>query len=212
MNHKITGKGLHMKDKLIEATARIIREEGFREATVRNIADRSHVNISSIRYYFGTKEELLGRAIDYLMANLENIVSYLDDDRYSPRDRLIRYIRAYFRLAQEHPALFRAIAYSSGDAAQNTYFIYLSLLHDQCWEKVIHNVSEVTGLTDRKDLELKCMQIFSAIEFPIILQSNEPDSFVKNYLYPACIDRYIDLLLGPDRFHGRSDAAVRRET
>ena len=41
---------MRTKDKLIETTARIIREEGFKEATVRTIAERSHVNIASICY------------------------------------------------------------------------------------------------------------------------------------------------------------------
>ena len=183
---------------MVAVTARIIREEGFKKATVRTIAEKAHVNIAAVRYYFGSKEELLGKAIDYLMINLDNIVSYLDNEEMTPRERLTRYIQEYFRLALKHPALFRSISYSSSDSAQNTYFVYLTLLHDQCWEKVLYNLAEITHMTKKEDLELKGMQIFSAIEFPIILQCNQSDSFIQNYLNPDCINRYIDILLGID--------------
>lgn len=180
---------------MIEITARIIREKGFKSATVRAIADEAGVNIASVRYYFGSKEELMGRAIEYLMGHFEQVAAALDDGRYTPKERLRNYIRAYFQLARQHPALFRSISRPSSEDSQDTYFVYLGLLHDQCWEKVIRNVAAMTGLTDRTDLELKSMQIFSAIEFPIIIDSNQPDSFVKNYFSPECIERYIDLLL-----------------
>lgn len=35
---KLTGKGEQMKEKMVAITARILREEGFKAATVRTIA------------------------------------------------------------------------------------------------------------------------------------------------------------------------------
>ena len=112
-----------------------------------------------------------------------------------PSERLKKYIIAYFHLAREHPALFRSISNPSSEDAKDTYFIYLALLHSQCWEKVIRNVAEVTGYTDEKDLELKAMQIFAAVEFPIILESNKGNSFIQGYTDDSTLSRYVDLLL-----------------
>ena len=195
MMRKLTGKGERVREKMIETKVHILQQQGFKKATVRSIAKAAGVNIASVRYYFGSKEELIGAALEYMMGNLENIVSYLDDNRLTASERLKKYIIAYFHLAREHPALFRSISNPSSEDAKDTYFIYLSLLHSQCWEKVIRNVAEVTGYTDEKDLELKAMQIFAAVEFPIILESNKGNSFIQGYTDDATLSRYVDLLL-----------------
>ena len=194
-DRKLTGKGEKVREKMIAATVKILQQEGFKKATVRSIAKEADVNIASVRYYFGSKEELIGCALEYMMGNLENIVSYLDDTRLPARERMKKYILAYFHLARQHPALFRSISNPSSEDAKDTYFIYLSLLHSQCWEKVIRNVAEVTGYTDEKDLELKAMQIFAAVEFPIILESNKGNSFIQGYTDDSTLSRYVDLLL-----------------
>ena len=54
---KLTGKGEQMKEKMVAITARILREKGFKAATVRTIAKEANVNIAAVRYYFGSKEE-----------------------------------------------------------------------------------------------------------------------------------------------------------
>lgn len=177
---KLTDKGEQMKEKMVAITARILREKGFKAATVRTIAKEANVNIAAVRYYFGSKEELIGAALEYMMSALENVVSVLDDSRLSPTERMKKYILGYFALAHKHPALFRSISSPSSTDARETYFIYLNLLHDQSWEKVIENMAAITGYTDRRDLELKCMQIFSAVEFPIIWKAT-----VKILLLPA---------------------------
>lgn len=61
---------------------------------------------------------------------------------------------------------------------------------------MIRNVAEITGYTNEKDLELKAMQIFSAVEFPIILESNRSNSFISGYTDADTLDRYVDILLG----------------
>ena len=193
---RFTGKGENVREKMIEVTARILREKGFRATTVRTIAREAGVNIAAIRYYFGSKEELIGCALEYMMSNLEGIIAYLDDNSLSPRDRLKKYILSYFDLARIHPALFRSISHPTNVDARDTYFIYLNLLHDQCWDKVVRNVAEITGYSDRRDLELRSMQLFAAMEYPIILASNSRGgSFITRYTDRETLERYTDILL-----------------
>ncbi len=195
MDKKLTDKGEHVRQKMIDVTSRILREEGFKEATVRRIATEAHVNIAAVRYYFGSKEELIGLALDTMMGNFENIVAYLDDPETPPKERLRRYMTAYFQLARQHPALFKSISQPSSAAASDTYFVYLTLLYDQCWTKFMRTVGEWTGLTSKRDIELRSFQLFSAIEFPLILESNKADFFLKNYTDQGSLARYVDMLL-----------------
>ena len=192
---KLTDKGERIREKMIVVTAQILREEGFKKTTVRRIAQEAHVNIAAVRYYFGSKEELIGLALEYMMGNLENIVAVLDDPKLAPAKRLRSYIRAYFTLAQKHPALFRSITRPSSDEAQDTYFIYLTFLYDQVWEKLLKNVRELSGLTDERDIELKCMQLLAAIEFPLILDGNKAGFFLPCTNDEKSLFRYIDILI-----------------
>lgn len=195
MSRKLTGKGLMVRDRMIQETARIIREEGFKYATVRTIADRAGVNIASIRYYFGSKDELIGEAIDYLMNNFENIVHYLEDKDATPEDRLFAFMQNYFRLANIHPALYRSISFSGSDSQQNTYFIYTNLLHDRCWEPILRTISELTGIRDSKLLRIKGLQLFAALEYPLILHSNQSDVPDVALVYPKQAEEYIRVLI-----------------
>lgn len=106
----LTQKGSRIRRRMIDTTARILREQGFRGATVRRIAGEAHVNISSVRYYFGSKEQLIALAMDTLMGDVESVVSCLDDTRLPAEERLRRYMRAYIPLARKHPALFKTLS------------------------------------------------------------------------------------------------------
>lgn len=192
---KLTEKGERIRRRMIDATVRILQQQGFRQTTVRAIAREADVNIASVRYYFGSKEALISAALEYMVGNLETVLAYLDDPDLPAKERMKKYMIAYFKLARQHPSLFRSVTHPSAPETKDTYFIYLSLLHNQCWDKVIRNVAEMTGYTDQKDLNLKAMQLFSALEFPILLDINQPDSFISAYTDEDTLNRYIDILL-----------------
>lgn len=194
-NKELTEKGEKIKQRIIDITSRILRNEGFKKATIRRIAKESNTNIASINYYFGSKEELIGAALEKMIFNFEAIVSYLDNTEIPVRVRLKKYILGYFKLAHRHPALFRSISRPSSNDAKDTYFIYLNLLHDQSWDKVLRNISELMPESSQNELEIKCMQIFSAIEYPIIVEVNRKNSFMSKYMEDSELEKYVDILL-----------------
>lgn len=195
MDRKLTGKGVRVRDRMIQETAKIIREEGFRYATVRTIAERAGVNIASIRYYFGSKDELISEAIEYLMNRFEDLAHYLDLPNMSVEDRLYQFMSHYFRLANIHPALYRSISYMQTETQQNTYFIYVNLLHDRCWRPVMANLAEYTKTDNEDILNMKTMFLFSALEYPLLLQSNNPHVQGVKFIQEKQVDRYIRQLL-----------------
>ena len=46
------------KKKILLAAGPIFAQKGFRGATVREICDSANVNLASINYYFGDKQQL----------------------------------------------------------------------------------------------------------------------------------------------------------
>ena len=47
------------RTELAEAVWRVIRREGVRGASVRGVAREAGLSMGSVRYFFGTQEELL---------------------------------------------------------------------------------------------------------------------------------------------------------
>lgn len=50
-------------DRLIEATVELVGEKGWDKVTTREICARAETNLASIRYHFGSKDELLHAAV-----------------------------------------------------------------------------------------------------------------------------------------------------
>ena len=54
------------RDALLEAARRLILEKGFAATTARDLVSASGTNLGSIGYHFGSREALLGQAMEEL--------------------------------------------------------------------------------------------------------------------------------------------------
>lgn len=81
---------LDKKKRLIaEAAWRVILNQGFEGASVRNIAKEAAISLGSLRYYFSTQEELLEftEGLAYMQIS-EAIESIMNEDM-EPKDKII---------------------------------------------------------------------------------------------------------------------------
>ncbi|MBQ9825216.1 MAG: TetR/AcrR family transcriptional regulator [Solobacterium sp.] len=51
-------KKMNTKEKVLKAASRVFSENGYKETTVRMISEKAGVNVASVNYYFGDKEQL----------------------------------------------------------------------------------------------------------------------------------------------------------
>lgn len=58
------------RQTLLETALDIFAEEGFKSATVQQIADRAKANISAINYHFGNKANFYAEAVVHHMKNI----------------------------------------------------------------------------------------------------------------------------------------------
>ena len=54
-----------VRERLLQAAFEVFAEQGFKNTTVRDICCRADVNVASVNYYFGSKQELYAEVCRY---------------------------------------------------------------------------------------------------------------------------------------------------
>src|SRR5688572_13008474 len=73
---------------LVAAAYQIVAEVGFEGLRTRDVAARAGVNISTLHYYFATKEMLIQGVVEYLRRLFAHTRADETDTAESPRDQL----------------------------------------------------------------------------------------------------------------------------
>ncbi|WP_111497045.1 MULTISPECIES: transcriptional regulator BetI [Marinobacter] len=92
------------RQQLIDATLKVIEENGFQGTTVGKIAKASGMSVGIVSHYFGGKQGLLEAAMRHLLATLGDDVQRLMAERPdTPRERLMAIVDANFSSVQIDP-------------------------------------------------------------------------------------------------------------
>lgn len=96
------GSDAPTRDKLIEATQRLLATEGAEALTSRAIASAADANLASITYYFGSKEQLVTESlVSAARELLAPVVATLSSDR-EPTTKLLDCVVLLNRILDEH--------------------------------------------------------------------------------------------------------------
>ena len=98
-------------DAVVEATAQVLRERGYRGATLRQIAARAGVGVGSIYQYFPTKEALLAAVMERHLEEVATLVAtaVADPKPASLRGRVAALVSGAVKAHQADPALHRVL-------------------------------------------------------------------------------------------------------
>ncbi|GAB2738544.1 TetR/AcrR family transcriptional regulator [Nocardioides pakistanensis] len=95
----------------IEATVALLAEEGPRQLSVRRIAERAGINHALVHRHFGTKDEVVRRALE------AQAVAVADDIRSRAQDGELTVVHVLEALAG-HPAYWTTLARVALDAPE----------------------------------------------------------------------------------------------
>nr|WP_296766522.1 TetR/AcrR family transcriptional regulator [Rhodococcus sp. (in: high G+C Gram-positive bacteria)] len=137
-----SGQGSERRQALIEISAELFAERGFRSTTVREIGDAAGVLSGSLYHHFDSKEtiieEILTSYLDNLMATYTEIV----DRELAPVDTLRALITAAFVSLGPHRAAITVIQNERNYLSQFPRFGYLTTAEAdvrRIWVKVIED-------------------------------------------------------------------------
>ncbi|MEX0408590.1 TetR family transcriptional regulator [Aquibium sp. LZ166] len=106
------GKAERTRHQILRTAARILRESGYKAATIRRVASEAGLEAGSVYYHFGSKEEILDEVLDLGLRDLLNGVSHAAAIWPNKEDHRNRIATA---IATHMAYLFRASEFTSAN-------------------------------------------------------------------------------------------------
>lgn len=162
------------RSKILETAAEIIGRERNLNLTIREIANRAEVNIASVNYYFGSKENLLSEVEMLLMEKIRQIYTGLDDNSLPTREKLINWADNLIKHLIDYPGIIYLIGTRVLERENTCLNIYLNLLETD----LTPLVKELTGVKDETIAGFKVLHLISGIVYPILIFSSDSETAV----------------------------------
>jgi len=105
------------RDELLRIAARLFAERGFKNTTVRDIADAAGILSGSLYHHFDSKESMVDELLDTFQTELWEQYDAITDSDRSPRAKLEAVVRASFDAIDHHHS---EVAIFQNDAAYLT--------------------------------------------------------------------------------------------
>jgi len=182
------------KEKIIRKSLEIIGKEGVDAITMRRIATESDVNIASMNYHFGNKENLIREIILHFRDNMGQSFKFLEEENLSSRERVRGFITAYTQIMVEYRGLMRS-------------FFFQIIGQKFQYPEVIEMIRKGLGLF-QAELEktrngenppewstMSAIALMGSVAYPILMGEQLEKIFGLNYQDPEIRKGYLDILV-----------------
>ncbi len=132
-----------LRRELIQQSARLFREKGYGNTTVRDIAAAAGVHAGSWFYYFKTKQDILQAVIEHGLTVALADIEAIDVDGLAPREALRRLVRAHLHtLLAPNQDFIPVMLYEwrSLDTSAQAHIIALKDRYESIWSQVIERL------------------------------------------------------------------------
>lgn len=161
-------KELDTKSRILQYAIDMVGSKG--DVTIRELAETAGVNVASINYYFGSKENLLKEVERHYSIALYNVqYSIFTSTELSPYDKLLEWAKSMSTFIYQYPALISLIVkLSVKDASYTPVLIEKIYLNKELQDMIQQIIGTIIKSEDKKLLKLKYLQLFSGILGPVI--------------------------------------------
>ncbi|GEM_PF-2051094 len=192
--HNMVSMKEDTKEKIIRKSLEIIGKDGVDQITMRRIANESGVNIASVNYHFGNKENLIREIIRHFLDNMGRSFLFLQEDNLSSWERVAGFITAYTQIMVEYQGLLRS-------------FFFQIIGQKFQYPEVIDMIRKGLGLL-RTELEktrkeenppewstMSAIALMGSVAYPILMGEQLEKIFGLNYQDPEIRKGYLDILV-----------------
>lgn len=190
---------LDTRSKILQSAIDMVGLKG--DITIRELTDIAGVNVASINYHFGNKNNLLKEVENYYSTFLYDIQhDILTSEALSPYDKVLEWARSLSNFISQYPALIGLIVnLTTEDKNYRPVLIQKIYLNKELQSMIEEIIGTIIMSEDKKLVNFKYLQIFSGILGPIINRVVE-DSFSDEHSVVCLsskedLDEYIKLLI-----------------
>jgi AcrR family transcriptional regulator len=108
-----------LRAKILEATSRLLVEEGFESVSIRRIAEQIEYSPATIYLYFKDKAELIDAICEELFSQMVDVLGTAADRETEPLRKLRVGLRAYIEFGISHPNHYLAVFGAPQRPAEN---------------------------------------------------------------------------------------------
>jgi AcrR family transcriptional regulator len=145
------------RDELLAIAAVLFAERGFRNTTVRDIADAAGILSGSLYHHFDSKEAMVDELLDTFQKELFDTFEEIVASDRGPRAKLEAVVRVSFEAIDQHHsevAIFQNdAAYLSG-FARFGYLAERNARFEELWRGVLHEGVDSGELRQDLDIDL----------------------------------------------------------
>lgn len=163
-------RNLEIKKKIILETKALISEK--RSVTIKDIADKCYMNIASVNYYFGSKEQLIQQVIEEVITDLKaEIIRLLNVNEHKSKSELLEAMITYtYNFSLENIGLISYLFLNqdsserAGNLLIDTFFSNNSFTQ-MIFEKLNVEVKTIEPMV----IYAKYMILFSSFAMPLFI-------------------------------------------
>ncbi|MEG0297307.1 MAG: TetR/AcrR family transcriptional regulator [Clostridium sp.] len=182
------------RDKILDATLSLIRNEGFNNITIRKIADLADVNIAAVNYHFGSKDKVINEAMKILAKKVTACFKELDKKEIPPKERLRLFLVGYAENTLEYSEVFK-ILINESISNNNANGDYVKFLGEMGVSKISIVLRECGVTCEENVLVMKVIQMIGTLAFPILLGNHMNEMVGVDYTDNKTREIYIDFVL-----------------
>lgn len=184
-----------MRQHIIKVTSNLLKEG--HDITIKNIADASYVNIASVNYYFGSKDQLFKIVCEEFINELKNgLLDIMIKYSEGSTEVLLRKIISYlFDCFMENAGIMNYILQNlgneQGDTLLTTFFTEnrFTLMLFDLFEKQ-------TDIKNRERLFARYTILFASFLLPLFIKLSDSKSAKSNFInHDMFGEMFIDELL-----------------
>ncbi|MCF3943325.1 forespore capture DNA-binding protein RefZ [Oceanobacillus alkalisoli] len=182
------------KQKVIHAASSLFFQKGFHGTSVRDIAQRAKVNVSSVSYYFNGKQGLLEYAVTkYYEEYLETIEAILKaTENWSAIDRLNELI---FTIIQYKQSKLQLTCFIQRELTLDSIFVREMTITYLAKENFHIRTAFFNVLAGKKlpgdERDYLLMQLKGMLITPYILHNEWKDRVIGDYSHEVFVKKYV---------------------
>ncbi len=192
------------REELLAIAARLFAERGFKNTTVRDIADAAGILSGSLYHHFDSKEAMVDELLDSFQQELWRTYDAIEASDRTPRGKLDAVVRASFDAIHRHHS---EVAIFQTDAAHLSTFGRFAYLEERnkrfrtLWTGLLSEGVEAGEL--RADLDVELVYRFLRDTVWVAVRWYRPDGDLSP---DQVADQYLHILLDGIATQGPSNA------